>query len=120
MTDPQHVEQVSPITGEVPAPFDRARVEALMNENQAKLDGFAKRGVVVSEAQIVMTRLRAMCDVLFGDMDSQPRLAFEARLAAEYRAIITATETEINKAVIAQGITPTGFYLPGPNGGPPR
>jgi hypothetical protein len=93
--------------------YDRAEVEARMDANKAKIERFAMRGVVIDSAELVMTRLKFMCDRIFGDMDTQSRLAFESDLADEYAGILAATEVKINQALIAQGpISPGGIILP--------
>jgi hypothetical protein len=84
-----------------PRVYDRAEVQARMDANDAKLKSFAMRRIQVDGAQLIMQRLGAMCDALFGDMDSQVRLKFESELADAYATQLAATETAINRQMLA-------------------
>jgi hypothetical protein len=94
--------------------YDRTEVQARLEACEARRVALARQGAVISDAQIIMTRILAMCDWLFGDMDEQSRLAFESHLADVYETTLDATEPAARAAVLARGgMSPGGIVLPG-------
>lgn len=86
----------------------REQVEALIADNDARLQALAQRGVQLDRASILQVRIGMMIDDLYGDMDDPRRRALEWKLGERYAELIAQAEiqagAELAKSKLLQGV----------------
>lgn len=76
----------------------REMVETLSKTNDDTIQALLRDGVSVSQESLMATRVGIMCEVLFGDMDQQPRINFEHKLQETYREQLDQVRSQVIRA----------------------